>query len=111
MSRATASVLARHIRRLVLGHGPDPGTDAALPERYRGPVVLCWLEGRTQPEAAQMLNTSLSTLRRCLEHGKQLLQARLARRGLTLAGAMVVPALAIPAQALAGAVRRTAATA
>jgi RNA polymerase sigma factor (sigma-70 family) len=89
------------------------GEVAALPERYRVPVVLCWLEGRTQEEAAQLLSTSLSTLRRSLEHGKQLLQTRLARRGLTLAGAVVVPALAtaIPSQALAGAVRRTAATA
>src|SRR5262245_17959124 len=87
------------------------GEVAVLPERYRGPVVLCWLEGRTQGEAARLLGASLSTLRRRLEYGKRLLQARLARRGLTPALALA-PALAsaVPAAALEGAVRGTAAT-
>jgi RNA polymerase sigma factor (sigma-70 family) len=86
---------------------------AALPERYRGPVVLCWLDGQTQEQAARLLAVSLSTLRRRLEYGKQLLQGRLARRGLAPAGALLVPGLAgaIPPDALAGAARPAAATA
>ena len=28
---------------------------AALPERLRGPAVLCWLEGRIQQDAARLL--------------------------------------------------------
>src|SRR5439155_189912 len=67
---------------------------AALPERIRGPAVLCWLEGRTQEDAARLLGASLRTLRRRLEQGKQLLHTRLTRRGLTLAVALAAPALA-----------------
>ncbi len=85
---------------------------AALPERFRGPAVLCWLEGRTQEEAARLLGSSLRTVRRRLEQGKQILHARLTRRGLTLAVALAAPALAdaVPAAALAGAVPGTATT-
>jgi RNA polymerase sigma factor (sigma-70 family) len=75
---------------------------ASLPERFRGPAVLCWLEGRTQQEAARLLGLSFITLRRRLERGKQLLHGRLTRRGMTLAVALAAPALAeaVPATAL-----------
>jgi RNA polymerase sigma factor (sigma-70 family) len=75
---------------------------AALPERLRGPAVLCWLEGRTQQEAARLLGLPFITLRRRLERGKRLLHARLTRRGMTLAVALAAPALAeaVPAAAL-----------
>src|SRR5438034_294054 len=101
MSRLATGVLLRQIHRLVHGNTPVPGTDAevtALPERYRGPVILCWLEGQTQEEAARLLQTSHSTLRRRLEQGKHLLKARLARRGLVpvaaLAGSVLCPKVA-----------------
>jgi RNA polymerase sigma factor (sigma-70 family) len=55
---------------------------AALSEDCRGPLLLCYLEGHTQEEAARQLGTSLSTVRRRLERGRGLLFARLARRGL-----------------------------
>jgi RNA polymerase sigma factor (sigma-70 family) len=85
---------------------------AALPERFRGPAVLCWLEGRTQQEAARLLDVPYITLRRRLEHGKRLLHARLSRRGLALAAALTAPALAdaVPAATLANAARGTAVT-
>jgi RNA polymerase sigma factor (sigma-70 family) len=35
-----------------------------LPERYRAPIVLCYLEGQTRDEAARRLAWSLATLRR-----------------------------------------------
>ena len=54
-----------------------------LPERYRGPVVLCFLDGLTRDEAARRLGYSLNTLKRRLEAGRELLRERLARRGLT----------------------------
>jgi RNA polymerase sigma factor (sigma-70 family) len=54
----------------------------ALREKYRGPVVLCWLDGLTQDEAAGRLGVSLNTLKRRLEAGRTLLRSRLARRGL-----------------------------
>jgi RNA polymerase sigma factor (sigma-70 family) len=90
---------------------------AVLPEKFRGPLVLCWLEDRTQEEAAALLGTSLSTVRRRLERGKRLLQARLARRGLTPAAVLGAVALAraearaLPARTLAAAVREPSAAA
>jgi RNA polymerase sigma factor (sigma-70 family) len=59
-----------------------------LPERYRAPLVLCHLEGRTQDEAARHLGWGLGTLRRRLEQGRQCLRTRLSRRGVSLAGAL-----------------------
>jgi RNA polymerase sigma factor (sigma-70 family) len=66
---------------------------ARLPERYRGPLVLCYLEGRTRDEAARQLGWSLGTLRGRLERGRELLRARLVRRGLTLSAALGAGAL------------------
>jgi RNA polymerase sigma factor (sigma-70 family) len=59
-----------------------------LSERVRGPLVLCYLEGKTQDEAAQQLGWSLSTLKRRLEQGRERLRTRLARRGLTLSAVL-----------------------
>src|SRR5437773_403404 len=44
-----------------------------LPQRYQSPLLLCYLEGRTQDEAARQLGWSLSTLRRRLERGREAL--------------------------------------
>jgi RNA polymerase sigma factor (sigma-70 family) len=57
-----------------------------LPEKLRTPLVLCYLEGKTQHEAAQHTGWSLSTLKRRLRQGLKQLQRRLDRRGLTLTG-------------------------
>jgi cytochrome c peroxidase len=53
-----------------------------LAERYRVPLVACYLEGKTQNEAAAQLGLAKSTLKERLERGRTLLQARLVRRGL-----------------------------
>ncbi len=78
---------------------PDPTFDLAdqfrvldeelarLPDRLRDPVVLCLLQGRTQEQAAAELGRDARTLRRRLERAKQVLRARLERRG-------VIPAVA-----------------
>jgi RNA polymerase sigma factor (sigma-70 family) len=55
-----------------------------LAEKYRAPLVLCCLEGRSGDEAARQLACSLSTLKRRLSRGRELLHARLTRRGLAL---------------------------
>jgi RNA polymerase sigma factor (sigma-70 family) len=65
-----------------------------LPQRYRAPLLLCYLEGRTQDEAARQLGWSLSTLRRCLESGRELLKARMTRRGATLGAGLFAGFLA-----------------
>jgi RNA polymerase sigma factor (sigma-70 family) len=54
-----------------------------LPEKYRGPVVLCLLDGCTRDEAAGRLRCSLNTLKRRLDAGRELLRSRLLRRGVT----------------------------
>jgi RNA polymerase sigma factor (sigma-70 family) len=69
----------------------------ALPEELRAPLVACFLEERTQDEAARELGWSLSTLRRRLERGKELLRSRLARRGMTLSVGLLAGALSASA--------------
>jgi RNA polymerase sigma factor (sigma-70 family) len=85
-----------------------------LPERFRAPVLLCCVEGKTRDEAARELGWSLGTVRGRLERGRQLLRARLARRGLALSAALLgalltrdAGAAALPA-ALAAAISRAA---
>src|SRR5262245_5924095 len=66
-----------------------------LGEGYRAPLVLCYLEGRPQDEAARLLGLPKGTLKGRLERGRALLRARLVRRGL--APAMVLAVAAWPA--------------
>jgi RNA polymerase sigma factor (sigma-70 family) len=49
---------------------------------YRTPLVLCYLEGKTQDEAAAQLGVSKATVKKQLERGRALLRVRLMRRGL-----------------------------
>jgi DNA-directed RNA polymerase specialized sigma24 family protein len=64
-----------------------------LPEPYRAAVVLCYLEGRTQAEAARLLATTASAVNSRLRRARDLLRRRLARRGLALAGVAVAETL------------------
>jgi RNA polymerase sigma factor (sigma-70 family) len=73
---------------------------ARLPERYRGPIVACHLEGRTRDEAAHDFGWSLATVARRLEQGRKLLGARLARRGVALAA--VSPLVSLVGSEVAG---------
>jgi len=56
-----------------------------LPERYRQPIVLCYLEEMTYEQAAGHLRWSEGTTRGRLARGRDLLRDRLTRRGVTLA--------------------------
>jgi RNA polymerase sigma factor (sigma-70 family) len=76
----------------------DPDLQAAvheevnrLPAKYREPVVLCDLEGRTHQEAARCLGWPIGTVKSRQSHGRKLIRDGLARRGfeLVLAGAVV----------------------
>jgi cytochrome c peroxidase len=55
---------------------------ARLADRYRAPLVACYLAGKTQDEAAARLGVAKSTLKERLERGRALLRARLVQRGL-----------------------------
>ena len=75
---------------------PDVGLDSfdhaelheevdRLPEKYREPIILCYMQGRTQVEAAEALGWPLGTVQVRLHRGRERLRSRLMRRG---AGAM-----------------------
>ncbi|MDB5306833.1 MAG: hypothetical protein JWO38_1035 [Gemmataceae bacterium] len=55
---------------------------ARMPETYRLPLLLCYIEGLSYTDAATRLCCSLGALRGRLERGRQLLRRRLERRGL-----------------------------
>jgi RNA polymerase sigma factor (sigma-70 family) len=61
-----------------------------LPEAYRLPVILCYLEGCTQEEAARQLGWTPGSVKGRLERGRQRLHQRLVRRGLTLAATVAL---------------------
>jgi len=65
-----------------------------LPDKYREPVVLCYLEGNTEQEAALQLDCPLGTLSWRLVHARELLRTRLARRGVALSTGMLGTLLA-----------------
>jgi RNA polymerase sigma factor (sigma-70 family) len=59
-----------------------------LPDRYRTPLILCYLECLTRDEAAKRLGLSIATLHGRLERARQRMRDGLTKRGLTLGAAM-----------------------
>jgi RNA polymerase sigma factor (sigma-70 family) len=102
-ARARAARRRLHERQLVEEPSVDPSSTIEwsdlravldeeihrLPHRYRAPFVLCYLEGRTNEEAARLLHRPKGTILSRLAWARQRLRGRLLHRGVTLPAAGV----------------------
>jgi RNA polymerase sigma factor (sigma-70 family) len=109
--RATleAKAARRRVKERQVSNMPEPAAPSAdpwrdlrplldqelnrLPDKYRVPVVLCDLEGRTRRQVARQLGIADGTLSERLSAARRLLAKRLARHGLTLSGGALAAAL------------------
>jgi RNA polymerase sigma factor (sigma-70 family) len=89
-------------------HDPSRDLEAALdeelsrlPDKYRLPIVLCDLEGRTRKEVAAQLRLPEGTLSSRLTTARRMLAKRLRRGGLALSAGAVAAVLSRSAAAAA----------
>jgi len=64
-----------------------------LPNKYRAPVVLCYLQGKTHEEAASQLGWPSGSMSRHLARAHDLLRERLVRRGVVLSATLLTAAI------------------
>jgi RNA polymerase sigma factor (sigma-70 family) len=112
-SRVAANLKRERLRRCRRDHEshrppiPDPAAEVSwrevqtaldeelerLPERWRAPLILCHLEGRTRDEAAQQLGLTVPCLHGRLVRGRNALCKALTRRGIALSAALLATAV------------------
>jgi RNA polymerase sigma factor (sigma-70 family) len=68
-----------------------------LPAKYRAPMVLCYLEGKTYEEVADELGCPKGTVAIRLLRAREMLKRRLVRRGLVAAAGAVMVHATLPA--------------
>jgi RNA polymerase sigma factor (sigma-70 family) len=78
-----------------------------MAEKWRLPLILCYLEGRTQDEAAAQLGCGERTLRRRLDEARAALGRRLSRRGIVWPAALFAVLLSECVAMKLGVVRST----
>ena len=69
-----------------------------LPERYRAPVVLCDLEGRSHEQAARHLGWPVGTVKSRLSRGRERLRNRLLKSGISPDAGLIATALSLDGQ-------------
>ncbi len=72
---------------------------ARLPENYRKPLVLCFLDGRSHEDAARQLQWPVGTVKGRISRGKEMLRERLTRRGVAITTAAIAASLSQTASA------------
>ena len=70
-----------------------------LPPASRVPLVLCYLQGKSNSQVAKELGLPLGTVKGRLARGREQLRSRLEKRGLTLSAAVLAALLAEQAAA------------
>jgi len=85
--RARERAFAQDVAARALSNSDDDAIAALrdeitrLPERYREPIVLCYLEGMSYQAAAERLGCPIGTVSVRLMRAREKLRARLVRRG------------------------------
>ena len=70
-----------------------------LPDKYRAALVLCYLEGKSNAEAARLMSCEVRAVEMRLTRGRRMLHGRLTCRGATLTAAAMEALLANEANA------------
>lgn len=101
--RAKSKIQARHQKEMEMVNVPEPAVTEQylwedlegvldqelnrLPEKYRLPILLCDVEGKSYQTAAVEIGCPPGTIASRLSHARELLASRLTRRGVVLTSA------------------------
>lgn len=106
--KAGAALRRAHERQVANMPRTEPGDESAwrelaavldqelhqLPEKYRAPLILCYLEGKTHAEAANVLGWAQGSMARRLRQALNQLRARLRPHGIALPACLLSTLLA-----------------